>query len=134
VTITRHLEHTPVPLRRSVMAEMEEQFPREFAATAASPFRAAENISVTNSLYHYYALLTGRAVPHTAAKVRYVDTTTVAGLRALGPLLAKRNKDMFCLNDGSTPEVDLAVRTATVTEFLDRYYPIPAPWETGYPR
>ena len=134
VTITRHLEHTPVPLRRSVMAEMQEQFPREFAATAASPFRAAQNISVTNSLYHYYALLTGRAVPDTTAKVRYVDTTTVAGLGALGPLLAKRNKDMFCLNDGSTPEVDVAVRTATVTEFLERYFPIPAPWEKGYPR
>ena len=117
------------------MAEMEEQFPREFAATAASSFRAAQNISVTNSLHHhYYALPTGRAVPHTAAKVRYIDTTTHAGLGALAPLLAKRSKDMFCLGDGSTPEVDVAVRTATVTEFLERYFPIPAPWEKGYPR
>ena len=81
---------------------------------------------MTNSFYHYYAVLTGRAVPHTTAKVRYVDTTTHAGLCALGPLLAKRNKEMFCLNDGSIPEVDLAVRTATMTEFLDRYYPLPA--------
>ena len=41
---------------------MEHEFPEEFAKTAASRFRAADNISVTNSLYHYYALLTGRAV------------------------------------------------------------------------
>lgn len=129
VTITRHLEHTPVPLRKSIMAEME----REFAATAASTFRAAENISVTNSFYHYYALMTGRAVQQTAARVKYVDTTVKSGLRELDTLLAKRTTDLFCLNDGSTPEVDLELRTAKVTQFLERYYPIPAPWETDYP-
>jgi len=133
VTITRHLEHSPVPLRRSVMAEMEREFPKEFAATAASQFRGAENISVTNSFYHYYALMTGRAVQQTTAKVQYVDTTSYAGLRELDTILAKRKLDMFCLNDGSTPEVDLELRTAKVTQFLERYYPIPAPWETDYP-
>ena len=56
---TRHLEHTAAPLRRSVVAQMEQEFPAEFAKTAASTFRAADNISVTNSFYHYYALLTG---------------------------------------------------------------------------
>ncbi|WP_016933872.1 stealth family protein [Rhodococcus sp. R1101] len=133
VTITRHLEHTPVPLRRSIMAEMEQEFADEFAATAASPFRAADNISVTNSFYHYYTLLTGRAVQQTTAKVAYVDTTVKTGLRRLDTILARRNLDLFCLNDGSTPEVDLELRTAKVTQFLERYYPIPAPWETGYP-
>ena len=34
---TRHLEHAPTPLRSSVMAEIEKEFPDEFAATAASP-------------------------------------------------------------------------------------------------
>jgi hypothetical protein len=60
--ITRHLAHSPVALRRSVLAELEAEFPGEFAATQASRFRSATDISVTNSLYHYYALLTGRAV------------------------------------------------------------------------
>lgn len=133
VTITRHLEHTPVPLRRSIMAEMEREFADEFAATAASPFRAADNISVTNSFYHYYTLLTGRAVQQTTAKVEYVDTTVKSGLRHLDTILARRNLDLFCLNDGSTPEVDLELRTAKVTQFLERYYPIPAPWETDHP-
>ena len=102
---TRHLEHTAAPLRRSVVEQMEQEFPAEFAKTAASTFRAADNISVTNSFYHYYALLTGRAVTQTAARVRYVDTTARAGLNYLPKLLAKRNMDFFCLNDGSFPEV-----------------------------
>lgn len=33
---TRHLEHSAAPFRKSVMAELEHEFPEEFAATAAS--------------------------------------------------------------------------------------------------
>ncbi len=127
---TRHLEHAVTPLRKSVMAQMEREFPDEFAATAASAFRASTNISVTNSLYHYYALMSGSAVVQKDAKVRYIDTTGVAGLKAMEKLLPKRAVDFFCLNDGSYPEVDLELRTQTVTGFLDRYFPIVAPWET----
>ncbi len=126
---TRHLEHTAAPLRRSVVATMEREFPAEFAKTAASTFRAADNISVTNSFYHYYALLTGHAVTQTAARVRYVDTTARAGLNYLPKLLAKRNMDFFCLNDGSFPEVPAEERAELVTDFLEKYYPIKAPWE-----
>jgi hypothetical protein len=126
---TRHLEHAATPLRRSVLDEMEREFPGEFAATAASRFRSATDISVTNSLYHYYALMSGRAV-QSSARTKYVDTTSHAGLADMRALLAARSTDMFCLNDGSFPEVEEEVRARAVREFLDRYYPIVAPWET----
>ncbi|WP_024800203.1 stealth family protein [Nocardia sp. BMG51109] len=127
--ITRHLEHTPVPLRRSVLREMEREFAADFARTRDSRFRAATDISVTNSLYHYYALLTGRAVPQESAKVRYVDTTSHTGLALLDGLAHRRKVDFFCLNDGSFPEVPEAERVRTVSEFLQDYFPDPAPWE-----
>jgi hypothetical protein len=127
--ITRHLAHSPAPLRRSVLAELEGAFPDEFAATAASRFRSANDISVTNSLYHYYALLTGRAVPHESARACYIDTTSHDGLRSLAALSIRRDADFFCLNDGSEPEVDETYRAATVSSFLAGYFPDPAPWE-----
>ncbi|WP_238985937.1 MULTISPECIES: stealth family protein [unclassified Kocuria] len=126
---TRHLEHCAAPLRRSVVAEMEQEFPREFLRTSSSRFRAAENISVTNSLYHYYALLTGRAVTQETARTEYVDTTTRAGLQQMDRLLGRRSLDMFCLNDGSFPEVPAAERAERMTAFLERYFPVRAPWE-----
>ncbi|GEO93007.1 exopolysaccharide phosphotransferase CpsY [Kocuria flava] len=126
---TRHLEHCAAPLRRSVVTELEQEFPEEFRRTAASRFRAAGNISVTNSLYHYYALLAGRAVTQDTARTAYVDTTTEAGLQRMERLLAKRGLDMFCLNDGSFPEVPAAERAERMREFLERYFPVPAPWE-----
>ena len=127
--ITRHLAHSPAPLRRSVLAELEAEFPAEFAATQASRFRSATDISVTNSLYHYYALLTGRAVPRESARACYVDTTSRDGLSLLAGLSVTRDADFFCLNDGSEPEVDDTYRTTTVSNFLAGYFPDPAPWE-----
>ena len=47
-TITRHLEHTPTPLRKSVLRDLEAEFPEDFRRTAASTFRSATDISVTN--------------------------------------------------------------------------------------
>jgi hypothetical protein len=126
---TRHLEHCAAPLRKSVMAELEAAFPEEFRRTAASRFRSATDISVTNSLYHYYALLTGRAVVQTDARVKYVETTLRLALPAMKQLLKRRDHDMFCLNDGSFPEISVEERTAAVIDFLERYFPFAAPWE-----
>ncbi|CAJ1500981.1 stealth family protein [[Mycobacterium] burgundiense] len=131
--ITRHLAHAPTPLRKSVVTEMETEFPDEFAATAASPFRARDNISVTNSLYHYYALLSGRAVVQQGAQTRYVDTTAKAGLREMKTLLKQRSVDFFCLNDDADEEVSPRKRAKAMTKFLRSYFPIPAPWERPDP-
>jgi UDP-glucose 4-epimerase len=128
---TRHLEHAPTPLRRSVLQEMEDTFPVDFARTAGSPFRASTDISVTNSLYHYYALMTGRAVVQSAARVTYVETTLASSLRQMKTLLKDRSQDFFCLNDGSEPEISIDVRTSAVVAFLQSYFPIAAPWESA---
>lgn len=130
-TITRHLEHCAAPLRRSVMAEMEREFPEEFRRTAASRFRSSTDISVTNSLYHYYALLTGRAVEQTSARVLYVETTLKQSTEQLRRLRKDRRFDMFCLNDGSKPEIGVEERREAVIDFLEAYFPVPAPWEVG---
>jgi hypothetical protein len=128
-TIARHLEHAPAPLRRSVLEELEAEFPAEFARTASSRFRSATDVSVTNSLYHYYALMTGRAVPQESMRVKYVDTTMRAGVAELGALLRRRDHDFFCLNDGSFPELTPDERAEAVRSFLEDYLPIAAPWE-----
>jgi UDP-glucose 4-epimerase len=128
-TIVRDLEHCAAPLRRSVMAELEREFPEDFARTAASRFRSASDISVTNSLYHYYALLTGRAVTTRRPRVRYVQTTIARNLRRMERLAERTDIDMFCLNDGGETEVPEEVRVASIRGALERMFPVRAPWE-----
>ena len=127
--IARDLEHCAAPLRRSVMYELEEAFPDDFARTAAATFRSASDISVTNSLYHYYALMTGRAVTTREPRTRYIQTTLQPGIRQMERLLARRDVDMFCLNDGSRPEVPEALRERVLRNTLEGYFPVRAPWE-----
>ncbi|WP_314507090.1 stealth conserved region 3 domain-containing protein [uncultured Microbacterium sp.] len=128
-TITRDLEHCATPLRRSVMGELEHAFPEDFARTAASRFRSATDISVTNSLYHYYAQFTGRAIATTRPRVRYVQTTLAASLAGMERLARRRDVDMFCLNDGGAGEMPEELRVRTVTDILERMFPVRAPWE-----
>ena len=65
----------------------------------------------------------------TDATVNYVETTLRRALPAMQRLLKRRDVDMFCLNDGSFPEISVEQRTAAVIDFLERYFPFPAPWE-----
>jgi hypothetical protein len=128
-TIVRDLEHCATPLRRSVMAELEQEFAEDFRRTSASRFRSATDVSVTNSLYHYYALFTGRAVATTRPRTRYYQTTVAESLRRTERLVARGDIDMFCLNDGGESEVPEEVRVRVVTELLERMFPVRAPWE-----
>ena len=126
---TKHIAHVPMALRKSVLLEMEAEWPEDFARTQASAFRARTDISVTGTLYHYFALMSGRAIAQDSARVGYVDTTSRAGLDSLDTVLKQRRDDLFCLNDGSFPEVPGPERARRVREFLDRYFAIRAPWE-----
>ncbi|MDQ1084458.1 MULTISPECIES: stealth family protein [Microbacterium] len=127
--ITLDLEHCATPLRRSVAYELEREFAEDYARTAASRFRSATDISVTNSLYHHYALATGRAVITTQPRTRYVQTTQLDSLRTMERLVSRRDTDMFCLNDGSVPEIPEEVRVPALRACLERYFPVTAPWE-----
>lgn len=128
-TITNDLSHCATPLRKSVMAELEREFPEDFARTAASRFRSATDISVTNSLYHYYALLTGRAVATTEPRVQYVHTTLATSLRRMERLVERTDVDMFCLNDGGETEIPEKIRIRAITTALERMFPVLPPWE-----
>ncbi|KAA9148588.1 sugar phosphotransferase [Microbacterium lushaniae] len=127
--ITHDLEHCAVPMRRSVAAELEREFAADYARTAANRFRAASDISVTNSLYHYYALLTGRAVVTREPRVQYVQTTQLDSLRTMERLVTRRDTDMFCLNDGSVPEIPEEMRVRALRSCLERAFPVRPPWE-----
>lgn len=128
-TIVRDLEHCAAPLQRSVMAELEREFPDDFARTAASRFRSATDISVTNSLYHYYALFTGRAMPTREPRVQYVQTTLADAGRRMQRLSTRADVDMFCLNDGGESDVPEQIRVRMLRQTLERMFPIRAPWE-----
>ncbi|HWS35987.1 MAG TPA: stealth family protein [Actinoplanes sp.] len=126
--LTRKMMHTPHPSRRSVIAEIEERFADQVAATAGHQFRHPDDISLLSSLQQYYAYLTGKAAP---GKIRYLytDLAQPATPLRLARLLRGRNVDAFCLNDVDAHGTAVADQEALVAEFLPAYLPFISPFE-----
>ena len=129
-TITRHLEHCPVPLRKSVLAELEAAFPEDFARTAASRFRSGTDISVTNSLAPYFGLFTGHAVQQTdAAGAVRADDARERGRNARAGWSVVGRPTCSASTTESTRRSPRTSASTMLTRFLERYFPTPAPWE-----
>ena len=126
--ISQKMMHTPHPSRRSVLAELERQFPAEAAATAGHQFRHPDDIAMPSSLQHYWSWLTGRAVPAPIA-YSYVDLAEPKTPIRLARILRLRHLDVFCLNDTESDEAVSHEQAALLREFLPAYFPFRSPYE-----
>ncbi|GGD05468.1 stealth conserved region 3 domain-containing protein [Nocardioides daphniae] len=127
VNLTHTMAHSPHPMRRSVLAEIEERFPVEHRATTYAPFRSETDLSLLSSFAQHYGLLTGAAFPATAEHA-YVDLghQNVQGqLRAL----RRRDLDFFCIADNHDSAFDEDAVSAMLTEAMEHQFPVAAPWE-----
>jgi hypothetical protein len=131
----RHrLCHTPFALRKSYMAQFEEQFPAIFAGNSSHRFRSPQDFNVTNGLLQYYWLYQDKIVSQ-PLKSRPVSSMMVsfrpddALARTIKQLkkLKKNRPVTFCLQD-LMDEKSVKAK-ALLHEFLENYYPDPAPWE-----
>lgn len=130
--ISQKMKHTPHALRRSVLYEMEERFAAEHLATASHRFRSLDDFSFVSSLHHYYAFHTARAVP-ASLRYAYNDVSHPALAARLATLLARRDKQVFCLNDTVTSEGDLVRQQDQLNSFLEAYFPVASPYESDPP-
>ncbi|MFE1321469.1 stealth conserved region 3 domain-containing protein [Kitasatospora phosalacinea] len=124
------MDHIPYALLRSVMTEMSERFPAEWARTAASRFRAMTDLSVTSSLHHYYALFTGRSVP-SSLQYGYVQLAHPELAQRLARMLARRDRDAICVNDAFSVPEDMAAQNAVLEPWLEAYFPTRNRYERG---
>ncbi|MFE0509106.1 stealth conserved region 3 domain-containing protein [Streptomyces sp. NPDC058964] len=124
-TATQGFLHTPHPLRRSVLTEIEETYPNEFEATASSAFRARTDLSVPASLHHHYSYLTGRSVP-SALSSSFVNVGRYDHHSRLSRLLASRSHNVFCIGESADAEVPVDEQDRVLRAFLNAYFPVPS--------
>ncbi|MEZ0089445.1 stealth conserved region 3 domain-containing protein [Streptacidiphilus sp. EB129] len=122
--------HTPHPLLRSVLEELEQRFPEQVAATAAAQFRSPTDLAIPSSLHHSYALAAGKAVPGTIAS-GFVNIGLREQHPKLNALLSKRAQDVFCLNDFHDGDVSEEEQAEILTVFLASYFPTPSQFESN---
>lgn len=125
-TISRAIKHTPHPMLRSVLFELEELFAEAYDSTTKSRFRHHDDI-VADQLHHYYAQATARAVPGSLGYT-YLNVLDDSFRPVFNGFAKKRDRDAMCVNDapvpGATPLPEEFVRS-----FLDDFYPAPSQFE-----
>ncbi|MFE5244618.1 MULTISPECIES: stealth family protein [unclassified Streptomyces] len=125
--IAQKMKHTPHPLRRSILADIELVYGEEHHRTQHSRFRSPEDVPIASSLHHYYGFHTGRTTPGNI-RYQYIDLAADQARRRLDSLLAHRNFDTFCLND-TVEHPDPEAQERMVRDFLDAYFPVPSRFE-----
>ncbi|MFD0143252.1 MULTISPECIES: stealth conserved region 3 domain-containing protein [unclassified Streptomyces] len=120
--------HTPHPLRRSVLEEISERWPERSRETAATPFRGRADLSITSSLHHHYAYLTGKAAQG-GISCGYANIGDYKHHVMLSRLLAARHRDVFCIGESAEAEVPVDEQDRVLRAFLEAYFPVRSPYE-----
>lgn len=123
--IANAIKHTPHAQIRSVHEEMAQRYAAEYARTSGAKFRHHDDFAA-DQLFHYYAQLTGRAVPG-SIQYQYVNVRDIAQRDRLENLLRLRDRDVFCLNDA--PVIAEPMPGHQVIDFLECYFPYPSRFE-----
>jgi hypothetical protein len=121
--------HSPYSVLRSVMSDIEAEFPEQFAQTEASRFRAPTDLSIPASLAQYVALVTGRGVEAPIGN-EYVNLESGRLSWHLDRLRLGRWFDTFCINETRFDPQRSPVAAQAVAEFLEAYFPVASPWES----
>lgn len=120
ITVTHAVKHTPYPLLKSVLFEMENRFPEGFEHTWSSRFRHHDDI-VADQLHHYYAQIVGKAVA-TSITYRYINIRDDNYRWVLRDTLRLRNRSTMCLNDAPMDDAE-PLTDEEVGDFLESYFP-----------
>lgn len=126
--VSQVLEHSPYPLRKSVLEEISRTFKTECQVTAANKFRDSLDINIPSFLAHYVGYFQGKSAIG-SVKFRYIGLSHPRAQSLLLGLLARQDCDTFCLNDTFTTVEELEQQAKMVSDFLNSYYPEPARWE-----
>ena len=130
VRVNRRLMHVPLPLKRSVLNEIEERYAEEVERTRAARFRSPTDLAIPSMFGQYYSIATSRAIEweHSTNEYTYVDTGKANAHERYQRLLKRRPK-FFCINVTRYNEVPLEAQAAHLSKFMGSVFPVAAPWE-----
>jgi hypothetical protein len=134
--IENRIDHTPYALRRSVLEELWDLFPKDLDALSSHPFRHRGTVQLTSCLAQHYGILTSRAV---AVHERHLAYFKVKKKKPWSPMvlagrlarhrLARRGKLPFLsINDAGELD-DSRITALAIALFLDVTYPHPSRFE-----
>ena len=116
----KKLHHSPYPLLKHNLEELEERYGDLFNATRSHKFRDNSDIPSATTLQAYYAVAVGRGILREIDS-RYVDIGDPLFPLLIHPLspLRRGKYQTLCLNQVTTPRILARIRDRVVRRFLE---------------
>ncbi len=126
-----HLLHTPQVFKKSLINSCVRWFPEIFQNVSSHKFRMATDYTLTNGLIPYFAMYTGRGVAADIAnKTVWFGANFKRNVAEFLDIVKKRHKT-FCIEDSQPTEDEYY--NVLLSQFLEYYFPVAAPWEKNTP-
>jgi hypothetical protein len=126
----RKMKHVPMPMKRSLLQEIEERYPDLVQKTRFARFRSHSDVSIPSMLAHYYGIATKRAIEVENRRGEYVYADTGRSDFEAKLSAITSNDPMFvCLNVTRHSDIELDRQAALLQDFLHKRYPVASPFE-----
>lgn len=116
------LKHTPHPLKKSVLQEIEDIYSNVIERVRKAKLRSDDDISLTSFFFHHYSFLNGTSVP---GDCHYALVRAKNYKKAFQQSFSYK---FMCLNDGGGDSENKAYKTASLN-FMNQRFPLVQPWE-----
>lgn len=127
----RKLSHVPIPMKRSLLQEIEKRYPEPVANTRSAKFRSASDLALPSMFAHYYGIANGYAVEWDGERGEcfYADTGR-RDFRSQLETITQTKPSFVCLNvTGTYADIDLEMQAVLLQDYLRRRYPVASPFE-----
>ncbi|WP_431711910.1 stealth conserved region 3 domain-containing protein [Glutamicibacter uratoxydans] len=123
--ITRGMLHTPQPHRKSVLEQIEADYPEVFQKVRAARFRSPSDISLLSSFAQYYGYFTGTYMPGNL-KYTYCSLSTPSLPQRLHDLQVTQSFDVLTIGEGENPQWSGEQVDEMIDQFFRSRFPYPA--------
>ena len=122
-TPQKKLHHSPFPLLKTNLVELEEQYAPLFQSTRTHKFRNNSDIPPATTLQAYYSLVKGRG-EFRCIRSRYIDIGDPLFLLLIHPLspLRRGKYQTLCLNEVTHPRFLAGFRDTIVQKLLETMF------------
>ncbi|MEZ8233079.1 Stealth CR1 domain-containing protein [Vibrio splendidus] len=127
----RKFKHTPIPLKKTVLVELEAKHPEIFITNRGAKFRSREDYSIVSALHHHYGIINGK-VAASGIKYDYVNLGDESYKNKLQTLMfqpTKHRKTCFCVNDVNSDNLCQNEIGQVFIDVVDKLYPFKSKFE-----
>jgi len=130
IRFERKMKHVPMPMKKSLLEEIEERYSEEVTLTRQARFRSHSDLSIPSMFAHYYAIATGKGVEweNIPGEYAYLDT----GRWDFGAKLQQIQQTeptFFCMNVTLHSDIAFIKQARIIQHFLQERFPEPSPME-----